>query len=515
MKKLTSPQKKWAMTAALLAVLAVNVSFSPHKNVLSTANFSSHTPKYSSWDDLEISDDTVYTVNEDGDFVEKKQGFWDKVSQKFKEARHSLADMIAPTDKEDKVDKEENNEEEQESVVRIRKSSNRKKKPKIVKVREDEESTEEETQAVYCEDCDEEKNDGIVIKGADKKTLLTIAKALKERAKKEREDEDPESKEEKEKENPFDKIAEKCEGKSDEKSVLSCLKDDFIKALRSKQAKDIEPEDALSFYQDKIQSRLLERVEESKRIASRALDSRLNPNSFMDYMNSSDSFDNPESMITEVSDIVSELVAKVPRRFESVRRTVLSAETNILKYAAAEFKNAQTSALKPENALNFPYLRVKADSLANQYNFLHDEFYSRNKGSLAQAYSNSYITASLQDQYNEYLTRFNTEITNSLLGKGTLLNGIGLNPSINLAARLATGGRGVVVSTLPTQVTPISSRTGATLATPLAPAQTALVEVPIQTTPNGTIVIPADSTGTSFATAPNALRLRAELQSRQ
>lgn len=488
MKKFNYPQKKWVMATALLAVLAVNVSFNPHKKEVGAADFAlTAAPEESNSVDAEDADPEFMEMLDKLSTSGRKKVKLTSVKTKsvklpigvYKGDDNELLAVLPGKTVQGSFCTtcgysvvSLNNEDDIEVLKEQIEKTAKKSKTKVTK------EPEEESEEVVEEE---------------------IAVKTKEK------DEDEEvAEEEEEEKSAFDGIQERCEKKSSEEEVLGCFKDKFVKALKAKKFKavkmkngtwkykEIRPEEALRFYKSEIEVRLLKQVADARRVSTRSKLSSLSQSSFISYTATSDFDKDPDMMITGVGDIISELISEVPSKFESVRTSLIKAETDILKYQTALYKEQSNIALTTKNPTEYNEAMVARNSLANGLNQMQNEFYYRNENSLSQALINKNIDEELHNRYTKALLASNSEIYNYLIGKNTTLNGLTLPNNAYLNERIALSGqiRGTL-GAYPLNPA-VSSRTGGNLA---ISGQTNLSTLAVQTTPNGTIVIPTQDTG--------------------
>lgn len=467
MKKFTYQQKRWIMATALLAVLAVNVSFNPHKEV-GSANFASSATE----DDepaVEEDETQVYEGSYIKTHVENKKGF--KIPVKYiNNGENQVLAIVSKIDTEGRICKncdpsliQLSELENIENIDVLNKALLKKiDKPKTKLAEEDliEEEDNEELAAV--EESETPK----------KKTAL-------------------------------EKIKISCERRSRE-DVLSCIKDEFINVLTTRsKAKKIESSEAQRFYKREIEDRLIRQIINAKAVSS------VNYETFKETVN-------------ESAKIISDLIAAMPEKYESIRDSLVDAEQTILSFKARQYKKQQASLLTTKDySSNFNYLKERTDILEDELTYMHDTLGLRTEQALDVAARKGILLPDVYYQYKEEIEKSNAAVLNYIAGRGPLLNGVTILPTVDLGNRIRASGRAGSLGTSSIN-SAISSRASSTLSS----TQTGLVPVTVYATPDGRIVIPEDAdngrlaipenTGISFGKVtpitPHALQMRTQIR---
>ncbi|WP_295899375.1 hypothetical protein [uncultured Bdellovibrio sp.] len=462
MKTFTHPHKKWVMTGALLAVLGFNVSFNNHsQDGIASAEFAS------------------------------------TVAEGVVQGKIYTAKGVVP------VKYIDNGEDKVLAIV-----------PKKM------------TEGKVCETCG---FDSISLSVKNKEDIdalnVELMKAMEKQIKAEKpavattaeSTTEGQEGEEKIKKSPLDGIVKACSRRSDKDAELTCIKDKYLKVLADKKAsKDVEAGEALDFYKTEIQARLLKQISEARKSAARNRRAYVGQDSLW-RLESDESFEDSETTIKNAGDVIADLIRDVPGKYESVRRALLNAQSDILKYEAAQYRNAFTREVNSKDPSEYPYLVAERQSVGQELNYMYDVMNSKTQNAIYDAYSNDNISIDLRNQYAKYLSDFNARLMEAVTGKGDLLNGITATPTFDISGRLANPGRNAGTVVVPTTPGGISSRTGATMN---ATGQTILVpvQVPAGATTMPQIGIPTQNNGVSFGTigpaSAESLRMRTEIQNR-
>ncbi|MBV2169209.1 MAG: hypothetical protein KUL82_10935 [Bdellovibrio sp.] len=459
MKTFTYPQKKWVMTAALLAVLGFNVSLNSHQDGIASADFAS-----TSGDLVEsrlVTTDGVMPVKYINNGESEVLAVVPKKMTEGKVCDTCGYETIPLTTK-NKEDIDALNVQLLRALQKVR--------PKAEVVAAEEDAAEVTTEKVVV------------------------------------------------KKSPFDSIRKACKRITDRDEALTCNKERFIALLKDeKQAGKIEPNEALQFYKAEIQSRLVSQISEARRISARARRAQTNMTSWQAFQNSDDAFANTDLIINKALFVIEDLVREVPTKFESVRQHLIVAETDIMKFEAAQIQQTKAQAEANKGTSEGLFLSQDAFARLNELESLRSVMSGKTVNALQEATGNNVITVELNSTYNKFLQDFNTNLINALNGQGTMLNGITVNPAIDLSPRLTNPGRNTGGTII---VNPgVSTRTGANLTAPAAAGtQTILVPVQVQSaSPSATtLVMPTQNTGVSFGpmgpASPESLRMRAQIR---
>lgn len=395
MKTFTYPKNKWAMTGALLMALGFSVSFNSHsKEGLASIDFSSEAPA------------------DDGAIKGK--------SSKIYTSKGAIP-----------VKYIDNGEDKVLAII-----------PKKM------------TEGKVCDTCGFET---IPLSTKNKEDLdslnVALMKAIEtklkdkneqtEKASKDTSDKDKD-KDEEEKKDHFSKVRANCESQKGAEA-LTCFKDGFLKTLTNKKlAKEIEASDALSFYKKEIQSRIVSQISQMRKLRDRELRIALGQDNFFNSR-IDDNFDSPAEIINDVTFVMEDLIRETPSKFESVRKSVLNAQTELLKQQAAIYKDASK---KLENNSNLQYnpiiLGNEVNMRAQELDRLYQNIMVGSNSAVSDAYSNDNINDTLHNQYMAFLREFDNKMRNAVYGKGDYLNGASGN-NFDIAARLGAQQRGTVI----------------------------------------------------------------------
>lgn len=459
MKTFTYSQKKWVMTATLLAVLGFNVSFNSHTNDgIATADFAS------------------------------------TVTEGVVQGKIYTAAGVVP------VKYIDNGEDKVLAIV-----------PKKM------------TEGKVCDSCGydsiplnvKNKQDIDVLnvelmKSISKKSETPVAEKVEDKKESEAQGEEGE----KDLKKDFFADIEKCDSKEKTSDLLSCRTSKFIKIIRSN-TKDIEKEDAYSYYKENIESLLASQVAESRRIINRQRRSAVMPGQWSPFAESDDFQESPAEMRDDALKSMRELLSGIPAKFENIRRRLVLAQTEIIKIEAQELQQTFVQSRDTKNPSLGNYLFNEGLYRKNDLESLLETSLVQTQLGLDSA-KRVDLNENLRSQYLDYFSEFtrkmytgiNTDIYN-FMGSGnqnTTLPGVNLDPRLGSPIR---GGGGSIGGGIPA----ISSRTGMSLNSNLQTDQ-----IPAQIRNGSPLVIPTENVGVSFGqmvpASAESLRMRSEIQSR-
>lgn len=470
MKKFTYQQKRWVMATALLAVLAVNVSFNPHKEV-GSANFASRATE----DDEAVVEEEVEVPVFEGSYIKTKV-----------RTRHGMMSVRYLNNGENGV----------LAVV-----------PKL------------NTQGQFCPTCGYRtisltSIENIEDVGGLNDALASIVDKSKIKRTKDEEEDLSEEEDNKElasveepetpkKKTALEKIKISCERRSRE-DVLPCIKEEFINVLTSRhKAKKIGSSEAQRFYKEEIEDRLLRQIINAKAVSS------VNYVTFKEKVN-------------ESAKIISDLIAAMPEKYESVRDSLVDAEQTILSFKARQYKENQVRTLTTKDWTSFPRFMEQTRILEDELTYMHDTLGLRTEDALNLAVKKGILLPDVYDQYKEEVEKSNAAVLNYIAGRGPLLNGVTISPVVDLSDRIRASGR--IQGSLGTSS--INSAISSRASSSLTSTQTGLVPVTVYATPDGRIVIPEntdngrliipENTGISFGEVtpitPRALQTRTQIR---
>ncbi|KHD89109.1 MAG: hypothetical protein OM95_04570 [Bdellovibrio sp. ArHS] len=457
MKTFTYPTQKWVLTATLLAVLGLNVSFNMHKDGVASADFAST-------EGPGITPSKIYT-----------------------------AEGVVP------VKYIDNGEDRVLALV-----------PKKM------------TEGKVCDTCGYESYPLSVQNKEDIDSLnVALMKAISARLttakpQEEKKGEEVVADSDAEKKGILDQIAESCHSLK-ENRVYNCLSTKFVAALKSKdKSKNITTEEALDFYNEEIKPRLLSKAAEARRSYERSLRVSMGQDALNSLESSDGLMSSSQDIVDELSKSVRELIEQVPGKYESVRKALLSAHTDIIKFEAAQYKTALNRELTTTNTQEYPYLQYARMKQGENLESIFQTFHQNTTLGLQGAASKGFITTEQENQYYRLLNEFNTSLTQAIFNNGSALNGVVTTPTLDLNARLANPGRGLVPGAV---VNPgISNRTGApqvTVSPGIVPQTFSAQQMAPGTLPN---FMPQNNSGVSFGPvspiSPQSLQQRLDIRGR-
>lgn len=537
MKALTYGQRKWMLASALIAVLAANVSFGPQPKIVSVdfASTVARDPDFAKEesendpdhvDYVDESEETDSDDSEQRDVVKElgKKTKAKKTTAKQKEKKKKTAKKVA------KVKKRKGT-----NYYAAQKSSFDMDGEEIPVdyIDVDQKNVLAFVQGGFCEtgcvkvlslagntddieDLNKQVRKYIEQQGEEIEEVSTkIAKKKHKKKEIVEEEEEQEVEEQVAEETDEDNIIlanikENCEEAVSNKNELVCFKKEFLKALtKNKDSDGLDEETALNFYKTEIQQRLISQVSEALKLSAENGQANESTGSLINHMNSRGLSTRYDKMIKDASDIIAELVRKTPKKYDSIRESVLAAQQDILKFEAIEYKKARTNFLNEKDPKKIEKNLNEQNRLANDFNLMQQEFYERNFRSLDQALVTNSISTNTFADYNEAMVRSNRTLLEFLNGNGTLSSDMNTNTPVDLSNRLNNPGRGTRSSGQATQhLNAVSSRTGGSSSRNQLQQSSGLQQIDlssdgsstIQATPSGTLIIPQENRGVEFGT---------------
>ncbi|WP_413568780.1 hypothetical protein ACLWBD_14890 [Bdellovibrio sp. HCB117] len=316
--------------------------------------------------------------------------------------------------------------------------------------------------------------------------------------------------------NPFASL-EKCDDKKSNSDVLSCRTTKYIRILKSN-AKSINKEDAYDYYKENIESLILSEIAESRRIVNGQRRASVMPGQWSFFSESDSAMKDPAAMRDEALKLVRELISGVPGKFEDVRRRLISAESEMIRAEALELQQTYVQARDTKDPYLGNYLFNEGNYRRADLESLLNNVLSQTQMGL-EGLKSSETSATLKNQYmteiNSYIQKIyngmNTDVYN-FMGAG-IGGGTTVLPGVSLDSRLQNPGR---MGTTTTIVPGVSTRTGANLTvSPGIVVQPQVTTVPGTTLPN---FLPQTNNGVSFGTVspitPQSLQQRLDIRGR-
>lgn len=434
--KFTYPQKKWVLTTALLAALGVNVSFNSHSDGIASADFASTSG--------DLMESKVYTADgvmpvkyiDNGD--EEVLALVPKKTTEGKICEGKCGYDTITLSVKNKSDIDSLNVELMKQLAKDSAAS----KKKVVKKVEVEE-----------EDAVEEKEEVVVKKKVDY----------------------------------FAGIRRDCGRSETDAEKLSCYSDRLPDLLSEK--KKIPAAEANQFFSKEVQPALLRNLSDARQAAYIAsMKQNLGytiPNTEENKMAIAEAQATLDNTLVNLESFI----AKLPSGFESIRQKVFIAQAEVLKYEATLAQETASKAKAATDTNQKGALLLEADSRLVGTRLLADRLmYASNQG-LSDGKKVEKVTQTNVKSYQEYMSQ-NILTAMGLLGGTTTLPAQVTVPGIDLSARMQSPGRGVNIGTIPgvtpvqnsqigvipqqgttttpTTTNPVSTRTGATLTTPLS-----------------------------------------------
>lgn len=274
-------------------------------------------------------------------------------------------------------------------------------------------------------------------------------------------------------------VLEKCEKKRSDSDMLSCLSDKFVSVLK-KNAKKISDEEAMDFYKEHIEGLIESQVSESREAMKQRTRTYLGETgtSLYDFDPADEDYEDkdPKELLDAATDAIRKLHEGIPsiregkdrtRRFADLRKELINTEKSLVAQHARDVKKALATAEANKNSGNYGSYLAEFDVLNRSLPSMISSLSSTTREALRDAVSNEYIRNNeAKAQLDSFLLSSGNmqndlnKFTNDWAVSGRL-NGVGLDTYLSdadLNARLnGTANRGG--SYTPTGIA-ISSRTG-------------------------------------------------------
>lgn len=304
--------------------------------------------------------------------------------------------------------------------------------------------------------------------------------------------------------NPFEKISAACEKREQKSEKLQCFSERFLRAINAKSAKDISPEQATSFFRKEIEGLIKSEMADARRIEVKQYRASLGNSGLLSMDMDSDDVADPESMRADTLEIIQNLHAGVPTRFENIRKRLMKTEEEIVAREVLSIKQTVASADANKNTYQGMALLSEANVRHSALRSLISNMTSAHDAGLESAVSDKDLSSSVVDQYQNYWNT-NTNVVQQSMAKflndysmtGKMPNE-GLNttlPDANLDARIGGAARNGAVVADPNAAA-LSSRTGSTVVGTVARTATGDLVV----IPQGQSTATTNNTGVVFGT---------------
>lgn len=275
-------------------------------------------------------------------------------------------------------------------------------------------------------------------------------------------------------------VLDKCDNKRSDSDKLTCLTDKFVSVLK-RNAKKISDDEALEFYEDNIAGLIESQVKDARDGAVkqyRAFTGR-NGASLYDLDPSDEDYADPEEAMEAALEAIQELHAGIPslregkdrtRRFDKLRKEIIDTEKTIVAQHAKDVKQAMAAAEANKNSANYSSYLAEANLLSRSLPEVIDSLSSTTNTALRDAVSSEYMRASeakaqldsfllssgnIQNSLNKFLTDWAVTGRLDTSGLNTVPVGVDLNGRITGAANR---GNGVLVSPSTALSSALSSR---------------------------------------------------------
>lgn len=405
MKNFTYPQKKWVMTAALLAVLGMNVSFNSQKSGIASADFASTS--------ADLVESKVYTS--EGAMPVKYIANGETqvlavVPKKMTEGKvcDNCGYDTIPLTVQNKSDIDSLNV----ALMKVLEGNRRDTKSSSATPEVEIEATEE---TKVARKTDYFKN---IVSDCDSTTI-------------------------------------------NESSSLNCITDKYLDILNDRRkSKNISANDAHQFYVDAIQPRLFKQIAQASSLG-RASRDQVTSGIFDPDFDLRANQQKIQSLLEHTIFNMKEMTQTLPSKYELTRSKILVTQTEILKAEAVRIKDTMQQMERQQDPAHKARLTWEADSLLKQTNSYRQLQRDHTLEALLNARMNGTIDTQKEREYQSFIRDFDNQIAAALAGNNAAwLNEIKTTPTINLSGRVQNPGRGTgsfnSIGTLPNASVPTS-----------------------------------------------------------
>lgn len=260
-----------------------------------------------------------------------------------------------------------------------------------------------------------------------------------------------------EKKNPFDAIEKACNSKryKTNSEVLSCTSEKFVSLLRKKSGAEIDSVEALDFYKANIETAIKTEIVEARRLANRARRSALNPLQTQFIIESDEWSNDPSEILRKAGQmredtlkVIRTILAGMPSKQEKIRSRLVITETEIAREEARELQQTFIQARDSKDASKGVYLFQEGElRRADLQDLMQGMQYHSNAG-FSKALSARDLNADLQNQYETYINDFFQKIQDGMWQNPYGFMGAASSnttlPGIDFGGRISQPGRGAI-----------------------------------------------------------------------
>jgi hypothetical protein len=255
-----------------------------------------------------------------------------------------------------------------------------------------------------------------------------------------------------EKKNPFESVEKSCKRYDEKSEALTCNAEKFIETLRRKSSPEIEKADALDFYKANIETAIRSQIVDARRLANnvrRALGRPAQSNFLRDseeFLNDpSESMKKAAQMREDALKAVRTIISGIPAKYEDIRKALINAETAIATEEAREVQQTFIAARDSKDPSQGVYLFKEGELRRVDLIDLLDSMKYYSDSGLLRANRASDISSNLQTEYENYINNFINKMREGVwknpysfvgnTGAGSMV------PGANMGQRISNPGR--------------------------------------------------------------------------
>jgi hypothetical protein len=245
-----------------------------------------------------------------------------------------------------------------------------------------------------------------------------------------------------------------CDKKDDKQEQLECYGDKFVSLMDTKKKITLDIGKLNDFYREHIENLIDSQMSESRSIMSRARRAAAGLTS----LGLDDSMKDPAQMREDTLKVVENLLSGVPKKYNMIRKSLVSYETNLLKTEALDVQQTFVQARNTANPLDSVRLMQEAFLKRQDLAYLANGLNDANQYAFDKAVRYDKMDSSNADTYYKYFNAYAKQVIDGLSLNPTSFQIPGVNlqlPNSPLATttlgdRIGNGGRiGAPVVTTP------------------------------------------------------------------
>ena len=260
-----------------------------------------------------------------------------------------------------------------------------------------------------------------------------------------------------EKKNPFEAIEKACQRYDSKSEALTCSAERYVEILRRKTSEEIDKADAMNFYKSNIETALRSQILDARRMANNVRRALGRPSQSNYLRESDDLMSDPAETMKAAGQIredalkaIRTMISGLPSKYEEIRKALINAETSIANEEAREVQQTFIAARDSKDPSQGVYLFKEGELRRVDLIDLMDSMKYHSDAGLSKASSSNDINASLQTEYENYLNNFFNKMREGVwqnpysfmgnTGNGTMVPGAGMSQRINNPGRRYQNG---------------------------------------------------------------------------